>query len=184
MNRIILAVLFSALVVPASAHTGHAEMSGFVAGALHPFGGADHVLAMVAAGLWAGISGGRAVLIWPAAFLAAMLGGFAAARFGVTLPMVETVVAVSVAVLGFKATFGVRLPTVLGAAISGLFAIFHGAAHGIEMPADAAVFAYSSGFTLSTAMLLGAGIAAVRFGRVARVAAGCAAASGLGLLFG
>ena len=184
MNRIAFALLLLAVAAPASAHTGHAEAHGFVAGALHPFGGADHVLAMLAAGLWAGIVGGRAALLWPAVFLAAMACGFAAALSGADVAMVEAAIALSVAALGAAAAFGARPPVAIGATVCGLFAFFHGAAHGTEMPANAAAFAYSAGFTLSTAVLLAAGVTAVRTGRIARLAATGVAGAGLMLLAG
>lgn len=184
MTRIAFALLFTALAAPACAHTGHAEAYGFAAGALHPFGGADHVLAMVAAGLWAGGVGGRAALLWPAAFLAAMAAGFATAVSGADMPMVEAAIAFSVAAFGAAAVFGLRVPVTLGAAVCGLFAAFHGFAHGAEMPAGAAAGAYFAGFMASTAALLATGSAAVRLGRVARVAGMGAAGAGLALLFG
>jgi urease accessory protein len=171
MSRIPFLLFFSALVAPASAHTGHQEGAGFLAGLTHPFLGADHVLAMIAAGLWAGIAGGRAAALWPAAFLAAMATGFAAARAGMPLSMIETAIAFSVVALGAAAAFGVRLSVMSGAAVCGLFATFHGVAHGIEMPPTAAGTAYSAGFLLATAFLLGSGLAVARLGRIARFAA-------------
>ncbi len=181
MNRIAFVLLFAAVAGPAFAHTGHAEAQGFLAGALHPFGGADHVLAMLAAGLWAGIAGARAALMWPAAFLGAMAAGFSIAVSGTGLPAAEAVIAVSVVALGAAAAFDARPPVAIGATVCGLFAFFHGAAHGTEMPANAAAIAYSAGFLLSTALLLGTGLVAVLTGRLARVAALGAAVAGLAL---
>lgn len=182
--RSVLALLLAVAATPALAHPGGAEAHGFFAGLMHPFDGADHVLAMTAAGLWAGIVGGRSAFAWPVAFLAAMGSGFAASLSGFAVPMVEVGIALSVVALGAAAAFGLRMSAALGAAVCALFAAFHGVAHGAEMPAGAAAVAYFAGFALSTSALLGAGVAAVRFGRVARIAGLGVAGAGLALLAG
>jgi urease accessory protein len=110
--------------------------------------------------------------------------GFAASLSGFAVPMVEVGIALSVVALGAAAAFGLRMSAALGAAVCALFAGFHGVAHGAEMPAGAAAVAYFAGFALSTAALLGAGVAAVRFGRVARIAGLGVAGAGLALLAG
>jgi urease accessory protein len=106
--------------------------SDFVAGLAHPVSSADHILAMVAIGLWGVVAGGRAVWAWPVAFVAMVLTGFAAAILGLHLPLVQPAIASSIVVLGLLIAFTVRAPLWLGAVIAGLFAFFHGDAHGTE----------------------------------------------------
>ena len=108
------------------------NMSDFLAGLSHPIGGADHILAMVAIGLWGAMAGGRALWAWPAAFVTMVLVGFAAATSGVQTPLVEPAIASSIVVLGLLIALAVRAPVWLGAVIAGLFAFFHGHAHGTE----------------------------------------------------
>src|SRR5215470_13495798 len=137
------------------------NLSDFVTGLVHPLGGADHILAMVGIGLWGVIAGGRALWAWPAAFVTMVLVGFAAAVSGVQAPLVEPAIASSIVVLGLLIALAVRAPVWLGAVIAGLFAFFHGHAHGTE--AVAAVvqpLAYAMGFSLSTAALHAVGLGA------------------------
>jgi urease accessory protein len=162
--RAAAAATFAAFAVsagPALAHTGqHLHDHGALeAGALHPLTGADHLAAMVAVGLWAAALGGRAALAVPATFLAVLTIGAVFAWTGLALPAVEPMIAVSVAVLGLATAFAVRLPTGLAAALVGLFALFHGHAHGAEMPTMAEPIVYGLGFLLATAVLHGAGLA-------------------------
>ena len=182
---------FAAAATPALAHTGAgAHVHGLAAGLSHPLGGIDHVLAMVAVGLWAGMVGGRAAWAWPAACVAAMAGAALHRMSGFALPGVEAGIALSVVALGSLVALGARAPLALGAAACGLFAVAHGWAHGSEMPADAAGAAYGVGFVAATAALhvLGLGLAAV--GRTvvsplaARVAGGGVALAWLALLAG
>jgi urease accessory protein len=144
---------------PAAAHVGAGAVSGFSAGFTHPLFGADHLLAMVTVGLWAGLVGGRALWAWPLAFVAVMLGGGVLGITGVSLPFVEPAILASVIVLGATAALVVRAPVPVGAALVGGFALFHGHAHGTEIPAAAAGIDYLGGFTLATLLLLGTGIA-------------------------
>jgi urease accessory protein len=125
----------------------------FAAGLLHPLTGVDHLLAMVAVGLWAGLTGGRAVLIWPAAFVGLMLVGGALGLAAVPLPMVEGAILASLVVLGLLLLSGAAVPLTPGALLVALFALAHGWAHGAEMPPEAAVAAYAAGFALATAAL-------------------------------
>ncbi len=162
-SRALLALVLVATATPALAHPGGLAAHGFIAGAMHPLGGADHVAAMLAAGLWAGSAGGQARILWPAVFLTAMLGGFAVAAAGFVVPFAEAGIAASVVALLAAALFGARVPAALGAAACGLFAAFHGLAHGAEMPAGAATAAYVSGFMVSTAALLTTGAVLGRF---------------------
>jgi urease accessory protein len=151
------AVALVAIATPALAHTGtepHAH--GFLAGLVHPLGGLDHLLAMIAVGIWSSLAAGRRVWIIPAIFVAAMLAGAGLAQSGVALPAVETAIAMSVVALGALIAAGVSLPVGAGAALVALFAVFHGYAHGIE--ATGAVLGYMAGFAITTAVLHATGI--------------------------
>src|SRR5262245_50546230 len=101
-------------------------MNDFAAGLAHPLNGADHILVMIAIGLWGALTGGRALWVWPAAFVATILVGFAAAILGLHPPLVEPAIACSIVVLGLVVALAVRAPVWLGAVISGVFAFFHG----------------------------------------------------------
>ena len=127
----------------------------------HPLGGLDHLAAMVAVGLWAGIAGGRRVWVWPLAFVAMMVVGGLLGRAGVALPMVEPVIALSVVVLGVLVAATIRVPVALGAVIVAVFAIFHGHAHGAEAP-ETGWLGYAAGFVVATALLHAVGIAIAR----------------------
>ncbi len=159
------------LPAAAEAHVG-SHPDGLAAGFLHPFTGLDHLLAMVAVGLWAARLGGVARYAVPAAFLALMAVGGALGLGGQPLPMVEAAVAASVAVLGLLLAFDIRLATPLAATLVGAFALFHGHAHGTELPAMAHAGGYVAGFLAATALLHGAGLALglLRFGRYSAVA--------------
>lgn len=152
----ILLVLL-ATTVPAAAHTGHGAADGFAAGVLHPFTGIDHMLAMLAVGLWAAIRGGGAIWAWPAAFVAAMLAGFALAMQGVVLPFYEPMILASLIGLGLVIALAVPMPMWGGAALIALFGLFHGYAHGVEV--SGAVLAFATGFALASLLLHIAGIA-------------------------
>jgi len=148
------------------AHSGH-DSSGFA----HPFTGADHMLAMVAVGLWASLLAVRrpaAALLVPAAFVAMMLVGAAAAFTGTKLPFVEAGIVGSVVILGALVTAAVRMPSAAAAAVVGLFAVFHGYAHAIEAPSNG-TGVYILGFVAATALLHAAGLG---LGWVARHAVG------------
>ncbi|TWA70243.1 urease accessory protein [Azospirillum brasilense] len=163
MNRLISAglagVLSVALALPAAAHTGHAGDAMFVQGLLHPLTGIDHLLAMVAVGVWAAQNGGRALWLLPAAFIAMLSGGAALGMAGIALPAVEAGIAASVAVLGLLVLLNKRVPATAAALLVGAFAVLHGHAHGTEMPQTADPLLYGLGFVLSTALLHGTGIA-------------------------
>ena len=151
------AAVLAALATPALAHTGaEPHMHGFVAGLAHPLGGLDHMLAMVAVGIWSSLAAGRRVWIVPAIFVAAMLAGAGLAHAGLVLPAAETAIAMSVVALGALIAAGVSLPVGAGAALVALFAVFHGYAHGIE--ATGTVVGYMAGFAVTTAVLHLAGI--------------------------
>ncbi len=190
MNRLLLTLAAITLAAsPAAAHLAPSEHGSFLAGASHPFFGLDHVLAMLAVGLWAAMLGGRALALVPAAFVGTMVIGFGLAMAGVGLPLVEPAILASVVVLGLIVAMSVRLPTAAGAALVGAVALFHGHAHGGELGAAAAL-PYLAGFAISTALLHGGGLslgllASGVTGRLAtRVAGGITAALGLGLAVG
>ena len=170
----------------ADAHVFGEHAGGFVAGAAHPFSGLDHVLAMVAVGLWAAQSGARAPWAIPLAFLAAMGAGSAVALAGFALPHVEAGIAASVLVLGLVVAAALRLPVSAGAAVAGMFAAFHGYAHGAEFPAMVAPVTYAAGFLIATAALIGAGYASGRRlgSRAVRFAGVCVAVTGAAMLAG
>jgi urease accessory protein len=164
--------------VPALAHTGADHLHGFAAGFLHPVGGLDHVLAMVAVGLWAGLLGARAGLALPAAFLGAMALGFGLGAAGLGLPLVEAGILASVIVLGALVAASARLSLAIAVPLVALFGLLHGHAHGTELAGQGAL-AYSGGFLVATAALHGLGFLAARqVGSrvVLRVAGGATAA--------
>jgi urease accessory protein len=148
--------LIAFAAAPAEAHTidtGSALAHGFA----HPFTGLDHVLAMIAVGLWAAHLGGRARWLVPASFVGTMALAGGAAMAGVSLPFIETAIALTVVALGALLFARVRMPAVLGMAVVGSFALFHGLAHSLGAP-DAAGLAYGLGFVAATAILHGVGL--------------------------
>jgi urease accessory protein len=172
----------------ALAHVGdHSHMS-FTEGMLHPFSGLDHVLAMVAVGLWASQLGGRALWLLPLTFPAVMAVGAALGLSGVTLPWVEIGIAGSVMILGAVVALALRPSLAISVPLIGAFALLHGYSHGIELPASASAVGYGVGFSVATLMLHAVGIATgliagrlpVRF--AARTTGGAIAALGLVLL--
>ncbi|WMT87215.1 HupE/UreJ family protein [Pelagibacterium sp. 26DY04] len=192
MIRRLLAALLVVLIgtAPAFAHLDPVEHGSFMAGFTHPLFGLDHILAMVAVGLWAASVGGRALWAVPAAFVATMAIGFAAAILGLPLPFVEPVILASVIFIGIMVALALPLPTAGVAAVVAFFALFHGHAHGGEM-GEAGAFGYAAGFLAATALLHAAGVAlgvvagrllATRRGLAAtRIAGGLTALGGLWL---
>jgi urease accessory protein len=189
------AAALAAILAPTAAwaHPGHGEAVGFVQGFVHPVTGLDHVLAMVAVGLFAANLGGRALWAVPLSFVSVMAIGGALGVAGIAVPFVEAGIALSVIVLGLAVALRWKAPVAAAMALVGLFALFHGHAHGSEMPIDAAGFEYGMGFILATALLHGAGLALglgfARFGRATAPRAvqfgGVAmAVAGLGILTG
>lgn len=162
MKTVFRALTLLLLLAPsvALAHSGPAgHTHGFAQGFLHPLGGLDHVLAMVAVGLLAAHLGGRALLLVPASFVSLMALGGALGFAEIALPYTELAIALSVIVLGALVAFRANLSLALASAIAGGFAIFHGYAHGAELPAGASSLSYAAGFLLATALLHLAGIA-------------------------
>ncbi len=153
-------LLLAALIVPslAHAHVGVGETSGFLHGVGHPLNGLDHICAMIAVGLWAAQMAGRSIWAVPLTFVGVMaLGGFLG-MMGVNLPFVEMGIVISVLALGIFVAASVRLPLAASVIIVGLFAAFHGHAHGAAMPEAASGLAYAAGFIVATALLHALGI--------------------------
>ena len=142
----------------AYAHVGVGDASGFMYGLTHPTGGLDHVCAMLAVGLWAAQMGGRLVWAVPLTFVGVMALGGALPMLGISLPFVEQGIVLSVLLLGVLIAAAVRLPLLLSSSMVGLFALWHGHAHGAEMPELASGIGYALGFMLATALLHAIGI--------------------------
>ncbi len=190
-----IAILSFATLYPAlaHAHVGVGDTSGFTHGFAHPMSGLDHVLAMILVGILAFQLGGRALWLVPAAFVGMMAAGGALGAAGVSLPFVELAIALSVIVLGAAVALEIQAPVAIATALVGLFAIFHGYAHGAEMPDSAGGLAYAGGFMAATALLHVAGIGigfaiggiSQRAGPSAvRIIGGLAALAGVGILTG
>jgi len=156
------AVLAASLVLMPSLALAHPGLPGhshdLASGLVHPMGGLDHVLAMVAVGLLAAQLGGRALWLVPASFVAVMAAAGIAGMSGIALPLTETGIALSVIVLGGAIALRLAMPVAAAMALVGFFAIFHGYAHGIETPATASSLLYGLGFVAATAMLHGLGV--------------------------
>lgn len=135
-----------------AAHTGHGT-GGFGAGLFHPFSGIDHLLAMFTVGLWAATLGGSAAWKVPAAFIVMLVTGAVLGLSGTHLPLVESFIAASVLVLGLAVTLAWHVPTGSGIALVGVFALFHGYAHGAEAPVAATGLLYVTGMTLASLLL-------------------------------
>lgn len=153
-----LVTFFTLAAGPAFAHVGHGATSSFAAGLAHPLQGLDHVAVMVAVGLWAALKGGRALWLWPAAFVGVMLVGGALGMAHVALPFVEPAILASVVALGLCVALAVDMPLAAGAVLIGVFALFHGHAHGTEVAETMSGAEYMAGFALATAALHLAGI--------------------------
>ncbi|WP_151637315.1 HupE/UreJ family protein [Noviherbaspirillum aerium] len=185
----VAAITIALSAAPAFAHPGeHHAAASFALGFLHPVVGWDHLLAMLAVGLWAAQQPRRIAWLMPLAFPAMMALGAAAGVHGAVLPWMEIGIAASVAVLGLLIAFAVRMPMAAGAAIIGLFGLMHGYAHGIEAPAGGAMLGYGAGFIAATAILhligLLAGSWATRQaeGRMLRGSGALLASAGVSLL--
>ena len=153
-----LAVALAVLPQAAQAHSSKNLAGGFLAGFAHPFSGPDHLLAMVSVGLWGAFLGRPLIAALPVIFPAVMALGALLAMLGVPQPPIELGVATSVLVLGAAIAAAWRAPVWLACAIVAVFAVFHGFAHGTEIPSLADPIAYSTGFMLATGSLHLAGI--------------------------
>jgi urease accessory protein len=181
----LLALAAFVLPVLAHAHPGHEghELTwDFTSGATHPLSGWDHLLALIAVSLWAAQLGGRSRWLVPAAFVAVMTLGAALGHAGLALPGVEQGIAASLLVLGLLIAASVQPPAPASVAIVGAFALFHGLAHGAEMPASASGLSYGLGFVAATVLLhvtgLGLGFALRNQEKAARFAGGAVAIAG------
>ncbi|CEJ13366.1 HupE / UreJ protein [bacterium YEK0313] len=146
------------MTTAAEAHTGIGSTSAFAAGLVHPLTGLDHMLAMVAVGLWAGMRGGPALWVWPATFVGVMVIGGVLGMAGIGLPFVEQGILASVLLLGLAVALAARPSLGAGAALIGLAALFHGHAHGVEVPTNASGIGYALGFAVATAALHAVGV--------------------------
>lgn len=154
-----LALLLAPAV--AFAHPGHGD-NGLIAGIAHPLTGMDHLLAMIAVGLWAAQQQGAARWALPCTFVGTMLIGGVLGFSGLQLPALESGIAASVLALGLAVALVVRPPLALAVMATALFALFHGVAHGLELPEMSSPWAYAGGFIAATAALHAAGYALVR----------------------
>jgi urease accessory protein len=183
-------LLILLLPATASAHTETGAIGGFLSGFTHPLTGLDHMVAMLAVGLWGAFLGQRAMWTLPVVFPVVMALGGAAGVLGMPLPAVETGIALSGVMLGLLVAFATKPPLWAAAIVVGFFGLFHGHAHGTELPNSANALAYSIGFVVSTGLLHLCGIAVgllVRWpwGRIAvRAGGGVIAGVGFAFLFG
>jgi urease accessory protein len=177
----------------AFAHVSLGHVETFQTGFVHPLGGIDHVLAMVAVGLYAASLGGAALWLVPCAFVGMMIVGGVIGYGGIPLPLVEQAIGLSVVAMGLAIALGVRLPVVLAMGLVGLFALFHGHAHGSEGAELASFLPYAAGFIVATVALHAAGIGlglgldrlgTAQAGYLRRVAGAAGALAGVSLLFG
>lgn len=178
------------LAGPAYAHTGtHAGFS-FTSGFLHPLGGLDHILAMFAVGLFAAQLGGRAIWLVPSAFVTMMIAGALVGFSGVEVPGVEYGILISIVAIALPVAFAFGMPAPVAMAYVGFFALFHGYAHGAELPTEAEALPYIAGFAIATAIIhaagVGAGLAfghvtALKHGYALRLAGAVIALAGVGL---
>jgi urease accessory protein len=191
--KTLLALVLALTPSLALAHVGVGETSGVAHGFMHPISGTDHILAMVAVGLFAAHLGGRALWLVPLSFVAMMAFGGVLGMAGIGLAYVEVAIGLSVVVLGIIVAARVNPPVAIAMALVGFFAIFHGHAHGAEMPETASGLAYGVGFILATALLhaigIGVGIsigkAGQRYSRtISQIAGGAMALAGVAMLGG
>jgi urease accessory protein len=190
LRSAVLTVLFMFAATQVAAHTGEGINSGFASGFWHPILGWDHVVAIVAVGLWGAFLGAPAIWILPVVFPLVMALGGALGVAGVPIPAIETGIALSGVVLGLLIAFAVKAPIWAAAVIVGLFAIFHGHAHGTELPDAFSPYGYAMGFVFGTGLLhlVGIGFGVLTrsdMGRIAvRGAGGAIALIGAAFLFG
>lgn len=187
----LLSILVLLLTAPiALAHTGDGITGGFLSGLTHPIFGWDHVVAMVAVGLWGAVLGHPAIWILPIVFPLVMALGAALGVAGIPVPFIEAGIALSGVVLGLLIVFLIKAPMAIAAILVGLFSIFHGHAHGTELPEAANPIAYAIGFVIATGLLHVGGILfgtlmASDMGKMAvRAGGGVIALVGAAFLFG
>ncbi|PTQ71955.1 HupE/UreJ family protein [Celeribacter persicus] len=188
MNKYLLTGLFALLTSPALAHLPPEQHGSFLAGVSHPLFGLDHIIAMVAVGIWAVQIGGKAVWAVPAGFVGAMALGYFGGIMGLPLPFVEPMILASAIIVGLLATFAVKPSLAAGVGIAALFGLFHGHAHGSELGAAQAL-TFGLGFIAATAALHAIGVIAAQLvARVLpygpRILGAVSALLGLSLIFG
>ena len=185
------AIAVAALILtagPARAHEAESLAGGFWSGFVHPLSGPDHMLAMIAVGLWGAFLGRPLIFLLPAVFPALMAIGGVMGMAGLPVPPVEMGIALSVLILGIAVAAAWRAPVWLAVAITALFGLFHGYAHGMELPSMADPVSYSLGFVIATGLLHAVGIAIGMLHRVPRgfaairMAGGVIALAGIGFL--
>ena len=157
MRLLLALVVLLAMPSLGFAHEGHTDGSNLVHGFIHPLGGLDHVLAMFAVGVFAAVLGGRALWLVPLSFIGMMIVGFIMGMQQAGLPFVELGIALSSIIIAGAAALNRPMPVVAAMTLVGAFAVFHGHAHGAEMPASMAGLNYAAGFLLATAFLHAAG---------------------------
>ena len=157
-KMILNAIALMAMTGSVEAHVGHGA-SGLIHGFIHPFTGFDHITAMIAAGLFAAIIGGRARYLVPLSFVTMMIAGAVWAMAGFSMPYVETGITFSMIVLGTVVVLRWHAPVALAMALCGFFAVFHGFAHGAEMPIEVTGIEYGAGFVIATVALHAIGLA-------------------------
>ncbi|MFZ2449691.1 MAG: HupE/UreJ family protein [Methylovulum miyakonense] len=189
-KSLVLTTILSTLVtLPADAHTGIGAVHGLLDGVAHPLIGIDHLLVMLAVGLWAAMRGGKSLWLLPLAFVSAMGVGAGLSLLGITINAAETWVAASVIAAGVLVWRNTRMSSVLAVALASVFALAHGYVHALELIDSANALAYSAGFLLTTAALQGLGLAVglLAAARVKMLGAGLGllcALVGVGLLAG
>jgi urease accessory protein len=157
VSAVVFFILFAG-AGPVFAHEQQGQAAGLLSGLLHPVSGLDHVLAMIAVGLWGAQLGQPAVWLLPVTFPVVMAVGGFFGLVGIPVPGVEIGIALSALLLGIMVAGEVRTPLAIAAVLVGLFAVFHGHAHGTELPAGQSGLAYSIGFVVATGCLHGTGI--------------------------
>ncbi|MDX8518508.1 HupE/UreJ family protein [Mesorhizobium dulcispinae] len=167
MNRMLsiltrLAPAATAALIPslAFAHSGGFHVHGLLSGLQHPLAGIDHLLAMLSVGVIAARTGGRAAILVPACFVAAMVAGAMLGIAGIGLPSLESGIALSLVIFGAMVALARPFPLALAATLTALFGLFHGNAHGLEIPETVGGMAYAIGFLASTSALHAAGVLA------------------------
>jgi len=178
-----LSVTMLAYIPTAGAHNIGAEGAGFITGLAHPFMGLDHLLAMIAVGIWAAQRGGSAVWRLPLSFIVVMAVAALISACGFNIPALEPLITGSVVLLGLMVVFAIRLPINLSMLLVGLFAVVHGYAHGLEIPQASSAILYGSGFVLATTLLhligIGLGKVAYRKHLLSRLSGSIIAIAGL-----
>jgi len=178
-SRLVVALAALALAQPVFAHEQAGVAGGLFSGLLHPLSGMDHLIAMVAVGIWGAQLGAPAIWVLPITFPLVMALGGVLGVLRIPLPMPEAVIALSALVLGAAVAMRLRLPFAAAAVVVAVFAIFHGHAHGAELPGSANPLAYGVGFVVATGLLHLCGIT---IGTLTRWPAGGRLIQGLGMV--